>query len=341
MRRYEKYKDSGIEWIGEIPEHWIVRKIKQITKILTGSTPKSTEDKYWNGEIFWVTTDDLGKLESKDINTSRRTITLEGFENSGTTIAPKNSIVLSTRAPIGHLGILRIEACTNQGCKTIVSSGNFNTEYLYYLLLSSKEILNSLGVGTTFVELPTQALKDFSILFPPLEEQTAIAAYLDQKTAEIDALITDKKRLLELYEEEKSAIINEAVTKGLASTRLASTRLASTRLASTSSAAFALGGVGTKKKKVLDESAALGGVKMKDSGIEWMGEIPAHWEVKRLRHVAKIYGRIGYRGYTTEDLVSKGEGAITISPSNMKAYVMDFNDCSYLSWAKYEESPEI
>ena len=56
---------------------------------------------------------------------------------------------------------------------------------------------------------------------------------------------------------------------------------------------------------------------------------------------AKIYGRIGYRGYTTEDLVSKGEGAITISPSNMKAYVMDFNDCSYLSWAKYEESPEI
>ena len=72
-----------------------------------------------------------------------------------------------------------------------------------------------------------------------------------------------------------------------------------------------------------------------------MGEIPEHWEVKRIRHVAQIFGRIGYRGYKTTDLVPKGEGAITISPSNMKAYHMEYENCTYLSWEKYEESPEI
>jgi len=79
----------------------------------------------------------------------------------------------------------------------------------------------------------------------------------------------------------------------------------------------------------------------KDSNIEWIGEIPEHWEEKRIRHLAEIYGRIGYRGYKVTDLVPKGEGAITISPSNMKDFNMQFDNCTYLSWEKYNESPEI
>lgn len=247
MRRYDKYKDSGIEWIGEIPSHWEVKKIKHLTNILTGSTPKSTEDSYWNGNINWVTTDDLGKLETKYIFESRRRISEQGFNNIGTYLAPEGSIVISTRAPIGHLGILRIEACTNQGCKTIIANSKYNSEFLYYFLYIGKGFLNSLGVGTTFLELPTQTLKDFLISFPSIEEQTAIASYLDRKTAEIDALIANKKRLLELYEEEKTATINQAVIKGI-----------------------------NPKAK------------MKDSGIEWLGEIPEHWEVKKLKYVASI-----------------------------------------------------
>ena len=132
MKKYDSYKDSGIEWIGEIPEHWEVKKIKQFTKVLTGSTPKTTEESYWNGDINWVTTDDLGKLDGMYIFDSRRKISKEGFENSGTNIAPEGSIVISTRAPIGHIGILGIEACTNQGCKTIVSDLNCKSEFLYY-----------------------------------------------------------------------------------------------------------------------------------------------------------------------------------------------------------------
>ena len=80
---------------------------------------------------------------------------------------------------------------------------------------------------------------------------------------------------------------------------------------------------------------------MRHSGIEWIGEIPKEWRVKRIKHSCKLFGRIGFRGYTADDLVNEGEGAITLSPSNMDGIKLDFSHCSYLSWDKYEESPEI
>lgn len=80
---------------------------------------------------------------------------------------------------------------------------------------------------------------------------------------------------------------------------------------------------------------------LRDSGIDWLGQIPAHWEIKKLKMLSEIKGRIGFRGYTNDDLVESGEGAITLSPSNIKNGKMDYSYCSYLSWFKYEESPEI
>jgi type I restriction enzyme S subunit len=80
---------------------------------------------------------------------------------------------------------------------------------------------------------------------------------------------------------------------------------------------------------------------MKDSGIEWLGEIPEHWEESRIKNVVNIIGRIGFRGYTTNDLVQKGDGAISLSPSNIKNHILNIDECTYLSWEKYEESPEI
>lgn len=82
-------------------------------------------------------------------------------------------------------------------------------------------------------------------------------------------------------------------------------------------------------------------VEMKDSGVEWIGKVPKHWEICKLKHVSSLYGRIGFRGYNQTDLVSEGEGAITLSPSNMQNGTMDYNKCSFLSWKKYYESPEI
>lgn len=80
---------------------------------------------------------------------------------------------------------------------------------------------------------------------------------------------------------------------------------------------------------------------MKDSGVEWIGEIPEEWHVAKLKTVCNIYGRIGFRGYTVEDLVSKDEGAITLSPTNIVDNKLDLSKCTYISWMKYEESPEI
>lgn len=83
------------------------------------------------------------------------------------------------------------------------------------------------------------------------------------------------------------------------------------------------------------------GAPLRNSGIDWLGQIPAHWEIKKLKMLSEIKGRIGFRGYTNDDLVESGEGAITLSPSNIKNGKMDYSYCSYLSWFKYEESPEI
>jgi type I restriction enzyme S subunit len=80
---------------------------------------------------------------------------------------------------------------------------------------------------------------------------------------------------------------------------------------------------------------------MKPSGIEWLGQVPAHWETKPLKAVAKLFGRIGFRGYTTEDIVDEGEGAVTLSPSNMVEGKLALEKCTFISWAKYNESPEI
>ena len=241
--KYDNYKDSGIEWIGEIPSHWEYSPVKYFTEIINGSTPSSSEESYWNGDINWVTTDDLGKLNQKYILSTRRTITETGYKSCGTTIAPKGSVVISSRAPIGHLGILKIDACTNQGCKTLIPK-NINSEFLHYYLGIGRNELEALGQGSTFKELPTSALKGFKLISPPISEQTAIANYLDHKTTQIEHLIAKKEQLIQLLEEERVAVINQAVTKGLDPT-----------------------------------------VPMKESGIEWLEEIPVHWEVKRIKHL--------------------------------------------------------
>lgn len=98
------------------------------------------------------------------------------------------------------------------------------------------------------------------------------------------------------------------------------------------------------KQSVITEAVTKGldkNVPLKDSGIEWIGEIPEHWKVKRLKFSCNVFGRIGFRGYKSDDLVSEGNGAITLSPSNMKDMKMDYTNRTYLSWKKYYESPEI
>ena len=301
MKRYGKYKDSGIEWIGKIPAQWDTVSLKWISTIYSGGTPSKNKSEYWNnGTIPWLNS---GTVNQFHITEPSEFITKVGFENSSAKWIPINSILIALAGQGKTKGMVAknmFETTCNQSLGVIKPNNKINCNYLLYWLAKNYQNIRNLGGGDKRDGINLEMIGSIKTPLPLAKEQTTIAKFLDRKTTEIDQLIKNKRRLIELYEEEKIAVINQAVTKGLNLN-----------------------------------------MPMKDSGIEWLGEIPEHWKVKRLRHVAQIFGRIGYRGYKTTDLVLKGEGSITISPSNMKNYYMDFLDCSYLSWEKYEESPEI
>ncbi|MEQ9843864.1 restriction endonuclease subunit S [Pectobacterium brasiliense] len=235
-------------WITTLPEGWSLKQIRHIFQIYNGATPKSGESEYWNGDINWITPEDLGNNDGKEIVESRRKITVEGYTNSGVSLAPAGSIAISIRAPIGHLAKTMIPSCVNQGCR-LLEPKEGNSDYWYYAATAAKPILVSRGQGTTFMELPRQNLASVKLPVPPICTQEAIARFLDFKTAQIDTLISKQKALLNKLAEKRAALISNAVTKGL------------------------------------DPS-----VKMKDSGVEWLGEIPHTWNVTRLRFLVKMSG---------------------------------------------------
>ncbi|MFZ7335753.1 restriction endonuclease subunit S [Comamonas jiangduensis] len=269
--RYPEYKDSGVEWLGKVPEHWTVTAIKRVCTVVGGSTPKSDQEAYWDGDITWVTPADLSRLTGFEIHDSMRTITAEGLASCGTTIVPEGSVILSTRAPIGSLGIAAKALCTNQGCKALVPNGP-NPRLLAYLLTASNEALNVRGKGTTFLELSGDELGAFVVPLASVPEQTAIATFLDHETAKIDALVAEQEKLINLLQEKRQAVISHAVTKGLNPN-----------------------------------------IPMKDSGVEWLGEVPEHWEVIPAKRVASIF--VPQRN--KPDLNADGDGHFWVTMEQM------------------------
>jgi type I restriction enzyme S subunit len=229
--------------------------LRYFTKIKNGSTPASGEPAYWEGEIAWATPDDLGRLNGNYIAQTKRTITPLAVAENNLNVVPPTTVLLSTRAPIGHIAITASPMAFNQGCRALIPLEETCSSYLLYLLKARVPELNASANGTTFVELSRDDLASVRILLPPRDTQERIARFLDKKTARIDALIGKKQALLEQLAEKRQAIITQAVTKGL-------------------------------------NPAA----PMKDSGIDWLGKIPAHWEVKRLRFVGRSQNGINIGG---------------------------------------------
>ena len=139
-------------------------------------------------------------------------MTLKGYESCGATLAPAGSLAISTRAPIGHIGILRQEACVNQGCRLLTPKNLVESAWLYFSLRAFNDELSSLGQGSTFTELSRDKLGGFAIALPPLTEQTAIVAHLDKLTSDIDAAIAHTRREIEFLEEYRTRLIADAVT---------------------------------------------------------------------------------------------------------------------------------
>jgi type I restriction enzyme S subunit len=164
---------------------WEIKTLCEISEILNGGTPDTTVPKFWDGENLWITPKDMGKMESIYVDDTLRKITVDGLKNSSAKILPPNSIILSSRAPIGHLAINTKPISTNQGCKGLVPKKGIDTLYLYYFLLKSVDLLNSLGTGATFKELSGSKLGTVEIPLPSLPEQQRIVSILDEAFAAI------------------------------------------------------------------------------------------------------------------------------------------------------------
>jgi type I restriction enzyme S subunit len=196
---------------------------------------------------MWATPEDLGKLTGDRIAWTKRQVTEKAVKESNLSILPVGSVIISTRAPIGHMAINDAPMAFNQGCRGIIPGDRVHGSFLYYLLKSRVPELNAMANGTTFVELSRDELAAILVKFPPLDTQRRIARFLDEKTARIDGLIEKKRALLDRLAEKRQALITRAVTKGLNPNS-----------------------------------------PMKPSGIDWLGDIPAHWETGNIRRFAQM-----------------------------------------------------
>jgi len=196
--RFPEFKNAG---------EWEVRAIEQLTtKIAQGGTPKTSIPEYWNGGIPWITPADMGDDALHHYTeTTLRSVSQKGLENSSTELLPANSVIVSSRAPIGYVTINKVEMATNQGCKGIVTKISTYYEFLYFSLLKAKERLNNVGAGSSFKEISTSTLKVFRISVPSFPEQQKIADFLSS----LDEIITLENKKLEVLKKYKKGLMQQ------------------------------------------------------------------------------------------------------------------------------------
>lgn len=165
---------------------WRKAPLGVVTKILSGTTPDSGNPALWGGVHVWVTPADLGKLDSMTISESARRISNLALQKRSLPLIPKNAVVMSSRAPIGHLAIAGCDLYTNQGCKSFVCGDDLDFEFLFFTLRHGLSEIRALGSGSTFMEVSKSALEGFEIWFPRVEEQREIAARLKAQLTEVE-----------------------------------------------------------------------------------------------------------------------------------------------------------
>ena len=244
--RYDKYKDSGIAWIGEIPEHWEIKRLKNVSDF----NPQNDQSISNFSEVGYLPMERLknGYMLPSVINVYNLT--------QGLTFFKENDIVMAKVTPCFENGNIAIAKNLINNCGFgsselfIFRVRNINREYFFYLLQEEKikEVCKSTMIGTGGLKrISPTFMRNLLLPIPPTLEQQSIAIYLDQKCGEIDELITLQEEMITKLQSYKQSVITEAVTKGL------------------------------------DKN-----VPLKDSGIEWIGEIPEHWDTYKLKRCSKF-----------------------------------------------------
>lgn len=214
MKQYDSYKDSGVEWIGEVPSHWEVRKIKTFSPVKRGASPRPIDDpKYFdeNGEFSWVRIADVSASDKY------LTTTTQKLSNLGSSLSVKRypgDIFISIAGTVGKPIISSIKCCIHDGFVYFPYLKNMNTEFLYYIFMSGQPYLG-LGKLGTQLNLNTETIGNIYIPYPSVEVQNLIVSYLNKKCSEIDNVISAQQKRIALLQELKQSVITHAITKGL------------------------------------------------------------------------------------------------------------------------------
>lgn len=194
---------------------WKETELSRIGDVVSGGTPSTSVSNFWNGDILFVTPFDLSKISSAYIENTERKISKKGLENSSANLLPIDSIIISSRAPIGYVAIAKKEFTTNQGCKSIVLYKDFDAKYIYYSLLQNVDLLKKVGGGTTFAEISKGDLEKVKLPHPSAKtEQQRIAKILS--TA--DAVIEKTHAAIAKYKAIKQGMLQDLFTRGIDTT---------------------------------------------------------------------------------------------------------------------------
>lgn len=205
-------KDSGVAWLGDVPIHWDTWKITHAIDLIgSGTTPKSDNSAFYDGETLWVTT---SELRESIITDTKQKVSKEALSTYSTLkVYPKNSVAIAMYgATIGRLGILGAEATFNQACCVFSESDILQHKFLYYWLWHRRPILISLSNGGGQPNLSQDDLKKLKLPLPPINEQIQIVEFIDRETQKIDQMTETVNRTIERLKEYRSTLITQAVT---------------------------------------------------------------------------------------------------------------------------------
>ena len=245
-KAYPEYKDSGVEWLGEIPGHWDVLPIKYLSKSIgTGGTPKHESSFTDEQELNWFTPSDFSN--HMNLTVSSKYVTTESVNSGDAKVFASGSVaVIGIGATLGKVSYCPTVFSCNQQINVVTPGNNVSGKYLVFALSVQTEQMKQVSNASTIGIMNQEKMKNLLICSPPLKEIDHIDTFLDHETAKIDTLIEEQKTLIRLLQEKRQAVISHAVTKGL------------------------------------NPDAP-----MKDSGVEWLGEVPEHWNIERIANLYK------------------------------------------------------
>lgn len=180
----------------EIPNSWCWVRLKNIGTIVGGGTPDTSNKNYWDGDIVWIAPANMGKLKSLFVENSDRKITSLGLVKSSAQLLPTNSIIMSSRAPIGYLAINKTPACTSQGCKSLIPLYEGGSEYIVFALKARMSSIKSNGSGNTFSEISGKDFSNIIIPLPPLKEQERIVEEYKTFADKIDSIVCEYHQIV-------------------------------------------------------------------------------------------------------------------------------------------------